>query len=173
MASDFGGEVDVIRGHKGSGKSAIYLLLSTRTDELFDKGILLVSAEKPRGAPVFKDLVTEPPASEAEFVNLWKLYIAALIAQRMKEFDLKGAPAERLYKSLAEQNLLEADADLSRIFRVVKEYARRWLSPKTVEAELKFDAHTGVPTGVSGKITPGYALCFACTLIWPVTIGLS
>jgi hypothetical protein len=35
----FGGEVDVIRGHKGAGKSAIYLLLSTRTDELFDKAL--------------------------------------------------------------------------------------------------------------------------------------
>jgi hypothetical protein len=151
----FGGEVDVIRGHKGAGKSAIYLLLSTRTDELFDKNILLINAEKPRGTPVFKDLVTEPPASEAEFIGLWKLYIVALIAQRMKEFDVKGTAAERLYKSLEDQGLLDARADLSRMFRMAKEYARRWLTPKAIEAELKFDAHTGLPTGVSGKITPG------------------
>jgi hypothetical protein len=131
----FGGEVDVIRGHKGAGKSAIYLLLSTRTDQLFDKGILLVSAEKPRGTPVFKDLITEPPASEAEFIGLWKLYIVTLIAQRMKEFDVKGAAAERLYQSLADQGLFDADADLSRMFRMVKEYARRWLAPKAVEAQ--------------------------------------
>ena len=83
--------------------------------------------------------MTEPPASEAEFIGLWKLYIVALIAQRMKEFDVKGTAAERLYKSLADQNLLESGADLSRIFRVAKEYARRWLAPKSVEAELKFD----------------------------------
>jgi hypothetical protein len=49
----FGGEVDVIRGPKGAGKSAIYLLLSTRADELFDKRIMLISAEKPRGTPSF------------------------------------------------------------------------------------------------------------------------
>jgi hypothetical protein len=151
----FGGEVDVIRGHKGAGKSAIYLLLSTRTDELFDKGILLVSAEKPRGTPVFKDLVIEPPASEAEFIGLWKLYIAALIAQRMKEFDVKGTSAEQLYRSLGDQGLLEVGADLARIFRVAKEYAKRWLNPKGIEAELRFDTNTGLPTGVSGKITPG------------------
>jgi hypothetical protein len=151
----FGGEVDVIRGPKGAGKSAIYLLLSTRADALFHKGIVLISAEKPRGTPVFKDLVTEPPASEAEFVGLWKLYIAALIAQKMKEFDVKGGAAARLYESLTDQGLLEAGADLSHIFRVAKEYARRWLSPKVLEAELKLDPLTGAPTGVSGKITPG------------------
>jgi hypothetical protein len=114
----FGGEVDIIRGHKGAGKSAIYLLLSTKADELFDKSILLVTAEKPRGTPVFKDLVTDPPASEAEFTCLWKLYIIVLIAQRMKEFDLKGPAAEQLYTSLQEQGLLEPDADLFRLFRI-------------------------------------------------------
>jgi len=151
----FGGEVDVIRGHKGSGKSAIYLLLSTRADELFDKGILLVNAERPRGTPVFKDLIIEPPASELEFIGLWKLYITMLIAQRLKEFDVRGTAADRLYKTLEDQGLLEAGADLARIFRVAKEYARRWLTATAVEAELKFDAHTGLPTGISGKITPG------------------
>ena len=34
------GEIDVVRGEKGSGKSAIYSLLVARTDDLFDKGIL-------------------------------------------------------------------------------------------------------------------------------------
>ena len=85
--------------------------MSTRTDELFDKGILLINAEKPRGTPVFKDLVTEPPASEAEFIGLWKLYIVALIAQRMKDFDVKGTAADQLYRSLEDQGLLEAGAD--------------------------------------------------------------
>ena len=41
---------------------------------------------------------------------------------------------------------------------MAKEYARRWLAPKSVEAELKFDSHTGLPTGVSGRITPGEPL---------------
>src|SRR5262249_18375809 len=76
------GEVDVIRGYKGSGKSAIYSLLSAKSDDLFDKRILLITGEKPRGTPVFKELVTDPPASEAEFIGLWKLYIASLIAER-------------------------------------------------------------------------------------------
>jgi ABC-type lipoprotein export system ATPase subunit len=48
----FKGEVDVIKGDKGSGKSAIYSLLSTKSSELFDKRILLITAEEPRGTPV-------------------------------------------------------------------------------------------------------------------------
>ena len=148
------GEVDVVRGPKGAGKSAIYSLLITKTDDLFDQRILLVTAEKPRGTPVFKELEADPPTSEIQFTSLWKLYVAALIAQRMKEFDIKGNEADQLYAKLAEQGLLETKLDLARILKGVIEYAKRWLNPQSVEAELKFEPATGMPTGVSGKITP-------------------
>ena len=45
------GDIDVVYGPKGSGKSALYALLLFRSGELFDKGVLLVPAESPRGAP--------------------------------------------------------------------------------------------------------------------------
>jgi len=67
------GEIDVVRGEKGSGKSAIYSLLIARADELFDKGILLTTGENPRGATVFQDLISQPPTTEQEFIGLWKL----------------------------------------------------------------------------------------------------
>ena len=67
------GEIDIIRGEKGAGKSAIYSLLMTKAGEFFDNGILLVAAENPRGATVFKDLVADPPTTENEFIALWKL----------------------------------------------------------------------------------------------------
>ena len=41
-----------------------YSLLMTKADTLFDQGILLVAAENPRGATVFKDLVADPPTTE-------------------------------------------------------------------------------------------------------------
>src|SRR5687768_8526063 len=63
----YNGEIDVVRGPKGAGKSAIYSLLTAKADEFFDKRILLVSAERPRGTPVFKDLETDPPTSEIQF----------------------------------------------------------------------------------------------------------
>ena len=48
------GEIDIIRGEKRAGKSAIYALLTTRADDFFDRGILLVAAENPRGATVLE-----------------------------------------------------------------------------------------------------------------------
>lgn len=69
-----GGEVDVIYGNKGAGKSAIYSILEKNKDELFDKNILLTTAENPRGSTVFEGLSIEPPTSQIEFVRLWKLY---------------------------------------------------------------------------------------------------
>ena len=64
------GEIDVVRGDKGAGKSAIYSLLITREGEFFDRSTLLVPGEKPRGTPVFQGIIAAPPAEEAEFVAL-------------------------------------------------------------------------------------------------------
>src|SRR5216684_5552091 len=62
------GVIDVVYGPKGSGKSALYSLLLARNSELFDRSILLIAAENPRGAPAFQDLVADPPAVEREFL---------------------------------------------------------------------------------------------------------
>jgi hypothetical protein len=59
------GEVDIVYGSKGAGKSAIYSLLSSRREEeFFPRGIIIVCAENPRGALAFKDVVDDPPATE-------------------------------------------------------------------------------------------------------------
>lgn len=85
------GDIDIVRGEKGAGKSAIYSLLMTKAGTFFDAGILLVAAENPRGATVFKDLVADPPTTENEFIALWKLYALAIIAQQLREYDVRGA----------------------------------------------------------------------------------
>jgi len=55
------GDIDVVYGPKGSGKSALYSLLLSKSTELFDRSILLVAGENPRGATAFRDLMTDPP----------------------------------------------------------------------------------------------------------------
>src|ERR1700722_17578518 len=59
------GRVDIVYGPKGSGKSALYALLQDKTDDFFDKKILMVSGENPRGTTVFSGLVSAPPTSES------------------------------------------------------------------------------------------------------------
>jgi len=59
----FSGEIDIVYGAKGSGKSALYSLLLSKANEFKENGILFVAAENPRCAPAFKDLLLDPPAT--------------------------------------------------------------------------------------------------------------
>jgi hypothetical protein len=83
------GDVDIIYGPKGSGKSALYSLLIKNADALFDRAVVVIPAEQPRGAPVFKDVVQAPPTSEGEFIALWKLYLLCLIAELLREYGVE------------------------------------------------------------------------------------
>jgi hypothetical protein len=139
------GEVDVVRGEKGAGKSAIYALLVARSDNFFDENILLVSAEKPRGTPVFKDLVSSPPTSETDFVSLWKLYIVTLVAQKIHEFGLNGEHARKLTDILEREGLLEAGFDIARLFRRAVEYTKTWLSPE-LDFSVSVDPSASIQT---------------------------
>src|SRR4030042_1170734 len=64
----FRGDIDIVYGAKGAGKSALYALLLSRRDDLSDRNIVLVVAENPRGAPAFQDPLTDPPTTEREFI---------------------------------------------------------------------------------------------------------
>lgn len=147
------GEIDVVRGDKGAGKSAIYSLLVTRENDLFDRGTLLVPGEKPRGTPVFKDIIANPPTEEIEFVALWKLYIVALVGRKMREYDIKGESAEKVYSALESAGLLDREYDLAGLLRAAQDLARRLFRAESVEGGLKLDPATGQPSGVTGKIT--------------------
>jgi hypothetical protein len=86
----FRGDVDVIYGAKGSGKSAIYQLLMNKEGELFDRDILLVPAENPDEDPAFNEIRTDLPPSEDEFVGLWKTYLCSVAAIRARDAGVKN-----------------------------------------------------------------------------------
>jgi hypothetical protein len=150
----FRGEVDVIKGDKGAGKSAIYSLLLNKTNDLFDKRILLIPAEHPRGTPVFKELAIDPPASEAEFIGLWKLYILTLIAQTMHEYGINNDHSIKLRAHLSDQGFIEKELNLNRLLKTSLQYARSYFRPKSLETTVTVDPITG-KYAFTGKITPG------------------
>src|SRR5438067_8434044 len=77
----FAGEVDIVFGAKGSGKSALYSLLLSQRDVLrLGRRTVFIAAENPRGTPAFRDLASDPPATEEQFRGLWKLYFLTLLA---------------------------------------------------------------------------------------------
>jgi hypothetical protein len=99
------GDVDIVFGPKGSGKSAIYATLLNRSDRLLDKRVVLVSAENPRGAPAFRDLVTNPPASEAEFLSLRKLFALSLIGRALVRLHVQGEAARQVQSTLLDAGI--------------------------------------------------------------------
>ncbi len=142
------GNIDVVYGPKGSGKSAIYTLLNKKDGELFDAGVLLASAENVRGATVFRTIVADPPPSELSFVYLWKIYSLSIIARALREYEIKNEYSASLVEALEKVGLLPAADSLSVLFRAVTRYFRGWLDrdAKAVEHALTIDPTTGTAT---------------------------
>lgn len=146
------GEIDVVYGPKGAGKSALYALLISKTTDLFDKNILLVPAENPRGAPAFRDLLLDPPVNEREFVNLWKLYFACLLHDLLSEYGIKGDATSKLELALSREGLVRGSLSLAGLLSSVVNYVRSALRPRAIEGGVELDPITQLPKGFTGKI---------------------
>lgn len=126
------GEIDIIYGPKGSGKSAIFHLLTSSKHTPED--VIVIPAENPRGAPIFNGIKNDPPTSEPEFVYLWKLYILSLIASqsdivgKLEDYNLD------LFKKL--QNLGVINADKNEILRNALKYIESVKVPNILEVEI-------------------------------------
>ena len=148
------GEVDVIFGPKGSGKSAIYTSLMNREDELFNRDVILVSAEKPRGSTVFQGLTSDPPVEEIEFVGLWKLYTLSLLGSVIADYDLRDEAAKTVINALIDEGLLEkGDAPLSTRFRLVWDWIKSLPGRVNTEGEVMVDPGTQSLSAIKFKIS--------------------
>jgi len=149
----FAGDLDIIYGAKGSGKSALYTLLNARSSELFDREILLAAGENLRGTTAFHGLVVDPPASEEEFRGLWKLYFACLASRVFEEYGISEPESKQLKSQLAEAGLVPYGKSLQSILRSVFDYVKRAQRFDGLEGGVQFDPATGLPVGITGKIT--------------------
>ncbi len=147
------GEIDIVYGAKGSGKSALYALLVQRKDELFDRRVLLIPAENPRGATAFKDLEADPPTTEAEFNGLWKLFFASLVAAAFKDYGIGATQAREVCQVLEREGLVPTDWSLRKVLRSAVDYVRSAMRPGALSAGLELDPDSGLPTGFGGRVT--------------------
>lgn len=146
------GSIDVVYGTKGAGKSALYSLLISRKNELFDRNIFLIAAENPRGQPAFSNLLVDPPPTERHFVALWKLYIASLLHSVLAEYGINNASTKELEDALAREGLIKGESSLATLLKGVGDYVKRIFNPKEIGGDIKLDPVTGMPIGVGGKI---------------------
>ena len=148
--SVFSGEVDIVYGAKGSGKSAIYSLLLGHEKELSERGVRVLAAENPRGATVFSELMVDPPVGEQGFRSLWKLYFLCLVGHFLRSLNPLPDPGQHVLRTLEEAHLLPREATLSGMLRSVLDYIR---GVESVGLGLELDKTTGVPSGILGKIS--------------------
>lgn len=74
--------IDLIRGTKGSGKSALFLIFSEYLKEhLLEKyNIVIVNGVEPQGDPIFQSFHDSfNDLDEIEFQNFWRIYFVSLI----------------------------------------------------------------------------------------------
>lgn len=146
-------EVDVVFAPKGGGKSAIYSMLVSREDELFDRGIVLVPGENPTGATAFEPIQTAPPTSETEFIRIWRLYFLVLLVEELEKYDVKSASLRSIRDALASIGLSEGVNQKRTIIVRVRDALRRFFTPGSIETGVTLDPTTGTPSGFSAKVT--------------------
>jgi hypothetical protein len=146
------GEADIVYGPKGAGKSALYALLIQKADELFDRGIVLITAENPSGTPAFKDVAVDPPTGEEEFIALWKAYFLSLVAGVLREWSVETPDALKVYEYLEGAGLVAQKASLQSTLKAARDYVRQF-APKEIEAGVMVDPTTGTPIGFTGRIS--------------------
>lgn len=152
--SIFAGDVDVVYGAKGAGKSAIYSLLLSRQQELTEKRIMVIPGENPRGDTVFKELVdNQQEITEQQLYNLWKLYFLSLVADQLRRAGILESQLRKVINALEAAQILPKEMTLSKLLRSAVDYVRRLFSVESVQGGVDIDPATGMPKGFSGKIS--------------------
>jgi len=142
------GEIDIVYGAKGTGKSALYSLLMNSADSFADKNVLLIPAENPLGASAFQGLIDESAEnSETNLSYVWKLYILQIISSKLRDLPDTSEIADRLVIALETAGLLPKKVTLSSLFSRAKNYIQNLGSSEATDVEytLALDQNTGFP----------------------------
>lgn len=147
------GDVDVIAGDKGTGKTALYTVLKERYRD-FEKlaNVEVISAFNPAGNPVFQRLAQMPVLQEGQYVTVWKSYTLSLIGNWLLELvsDDKSEKLSVLDALLTKTGLRSPDDSAQTIFTKVVNVIHRFANPKSMELGFSLSEH-GMPV-ISPKV---------------------
>lgn len=141
------GDVDIVYGGKGAGKSALYLLLLDEREKLLHgRHIHLIAGENVSEDPVFKILDEDSNITEQEFIRIWKLYILSLLGNYAKEHFAHIESVKPLLKRLEDAGLIPAEG-LSKMLKVAMRYLSKAKPSASAEIEgVKYSISLGEPT---------------------------
>lgn len=124
--------VDVVAGDKGTGKTAIFLILSERyTAYPALNDVEVVPAFNPAGTPIFQRLLETDTLDEDQYIAVWKVYFLSLAGNWVLNFfdDDFTSDMKQLDELLRSADLRSADEAPETIFgklinRVKKQFAK-------------------------------------------------
>jgi hypothetical protein len=149
----FANEVDIIYGTKGAGKSALYAILDSKKQELFDKNILFTTAENPRGNTVFEGLNSDPPTSEIEFTRLWKLYFLIITVAVFDSWGISSPKFLEIKEVLTNAKLIPSQKGLRAILRACRDYIKHVMNLESIEPKVGLKEASGLPESISLKVS--------------------
>lgn len=145
------GDIDIVFGSKGSGKSAIYSYMSTLEYEFMGEDVLLAPAENPRGAVAFRDLYINPPADEFEFKSIWKLYFAIIVFQKLQDFNYSDVNFVEVRDKLQDSDLISRSFTFSSLVKLVRGYFGKVIP--SIEPNVGISEYTGLIERIGVKIS--------------------
>ena len=141
------GDVDIIAGDKGTGKTALYRVLRERYRELPELAqIEILPAFNPAGNPVFQRLGQMPTLTEGQYTTIWKSYMLSLVGNWLLEI-VGGTDTDNLKKlhdTLTRIGLRSADDSAQTIFSKLVNLISRLLNPKSAELGISV-TEAGMP----------------------------
>lgn len=141
------GRVDVVAGDKGTGKTALYRMVTSRHRQLPElKTIEILTAFNPTGSPVFQKLTQDKPLTEGQYKSIWKVYILSLVGNWVLSIaDGEGSNKFAKLDSILRDSGLRLESDSpATVFGKLANLVKRFLHPDSVESSLTF-SETGVP----------------------------
>jgi hypothetical protein len=141
------GDVDIIAGDKGTGKTALYKVLKDRYREFPDlNGVEILPAFNPAGNPVFQRLGQLETLSEGQYITIWKSYLLSLAGNWLLEIadGLDTDNLKKLDETLTKIGLRSSDDAASTIFSKLINLVNRLLHPTSAEIGLSI-TEAGMP----------------------------
>lgn len=134
---------DVVAGDKGTGKTALFRILTERFDADHAGEVVVVSAFNPAGTPNFSRLLDDGVLQEAQYAAVWKTYVLSLAGNWLLDYygDVRAGRMSELEDLLQSSGLRVQQANAKSAFTKMLSFLR---GPSTVESTTTFTPE-GIP----------------------------
>jgi len=138
---------DIVAGDKGTGKTALFRILSKRYTTIPElSGVEIIAGFNPAGNPVFQRLAESELLSEGEYVAVWKTYILSLVGNLILQL-YEGSFTDTMFeldRLMESVGIMSPDDSPSTVFSMIVNLFRRLTNPKTLEVALTLNPQ-GLP----------------------------